>query len=532
MQMSVAEMLQFPGLEGCHVLAGQTGLGRLTSKVNVVDVPDIHKWIRGGEFLITTAYFAKDNPSELADLIRRVNAVGAAALGIKLLRFIDDVPAEVIRVANELDFPLIALPPEAAFVDIINTVLTSIVNQQAKRLELSEQIHRAFTQQALLGGSTQEIIDTLGQIVNERVVLLDTYFGGCYTSANGDCLLTQESTAQLLACCAHEIVAIDQTVYGYLLLPDRAPQEELEDLLRIALEHASTVLKLGIQKKISNLEIESRYRDLFLQDLIFNNIRSEEELKMRAGAFGWTITSGMVAVSVDIDNFKSRYLQLADQAEHGESIEEIRRGIFRLSRHIVSQHFRPAFYTSFSDSIIFLLSDHHRQSVGCFLRLVKQVGDSIRAAVMQETDFTVMIGIGNYQQDALEVHRSYHEAKEAVRLGRIVYRQNSTVLYDKLGVYRLLASLYQCNEARDFMHSVLGKLLLYDEQHGAQLVPTLEVIVACDWNLRAAASQLFVHHNTVKYRLGRIYDLLELDPDQTEYKLRIALALRLRQMGC
>ncbi len=532
MLIKVAEILQFPGLAGYQVLAGKKGLERQISQVNVADVPDIHKWIKGGEFLITTAFFAKDNPLELADLIRRIDQAGASALGIKLQRFIDHVPDAVIQAADELDFPLIALPPEAAFVDIINTVLSSIVNQQAARLELSERIHREFTQLVLLGGDSQEIINTLGRITGERVVYVDSYFhdGDCYYSDGQDSSFAQQAIKHLLQNYAHEPVTFDQTTYGYIFMPERLPTEELEDTLRIALEHASTVLKLSIQKKIGTLEVESRYRDLLLQDLIYDNVRSQEELAKRAASFGWTFLEGMVVMILDIDDFKRRYLELDDQVQ-GEPLEQQRRRLVQVAHKVMLQYFQQVYYTSFSDNIVLLLPIRPGQEPGEFLREVRTAAEDVRKITPDVVGFTVTIGIGRYKPDVLAVHESYQEAKEAVRLGRLIHRQDHTVFFDELGAYRLLVPIYQSKEADEFVEATLGKLLQHDQQHGTELVATLEAVVAADWNLRAASEGLFVHYNTMKNRMSRINELLGLPQNQADHKLRIALALRLRQMG-
>lgn len=63
---------------------------------------------------------------------------------------------------------------------------------------------------------------------------------------------------------------------------------------RITVEHASTVLKLNIQKEISNHQMEQKYRGEFIQDLLLNNIRTVEEANNRATLYGWKMDSRCV----------------------------------------------------------------------------------------------------------------------------------------------------------------------------------------------------------------------------------------------
>ena len=48
------------------IIAGKNGSDREVKTVSVMDAPDIYKWMKGGEFLITSGYVVKDQPEYLA----------------------------------------------------------------------------------------------------------------------------------------------------------------------------------------------------------------------------------------------------------------------------------------------------------------------------------------------------------------------------------------------------------------------------------------------------------------------------------
>ena len=126
--MTVEEMLRIPSLSRLRVVAGHHGLQRVVSMVSVMDAPDIYEWMKGGEFLITSAYPVKDDIHYLSFLIRRLNDAAIAAFGVKLSRFIGYLPPKSIETANDLALPLISIPEDYAFTDIINPVLSRIVD--------------------------------------------------------------------------------------------------------------------------------------------------------------------------------------------------------------------------------------------------------------------------------------------------------------------------------------------------------------------------------------------------------------------
>ena len=110
MKLTVNQILHTEGFEKFRVICGNRGLNREVSSVSVIDAPDIYNWLQGGEILLTSGYIFKDNTEYLLELIEKIAKNGAAALFIKLGRFIDDMPDEVHIKADELSFPIVYMP--------------------------------------------------------------------------------------------------------------------------------------------------------------------------------------------------------------------------------------------------------------------------------------------------------------------------------------------------------------------------------------------------------------------------------------
>ncbi|MGM0470965.1 MAG: PucR family transcriptional regulator, partial [Bacillota bacterium] len=306
------------------------------------------------------------------------------------------------------------------------------------------------------------------------------------------------------------------------------PQNKIEQYSEIALEHAKTVLKLNIQKKISNHQIESRYRDEFVQDLIFNNINSLQEVIERAKLYQWSFKEQMMAVVVDIDNFKEQYLK-NQFTNSTQTLNDIRHQIFLKSKKLIKEYFSQVIYTNFSDNIVFIIQSN--QSPAELNSLVEEVATKIRKVVKEEVRFSVTIGLGRIKSSVLELHASYQEAKEAVKLGRIIYQDNQTISYNSLGAYKLLAPIYRSENAEEFADTYLGNLIEYDREHNTELLEVLTTLVNNDWNLKATSEDLFIHYNTMKYKFKQLSEILNLDLKDSEQKLNVALSLKILQMA-
>jgi DNA-binding PucR family transcriptional regulator len=90
---------------------------------------------------------------------------------------------------------------------------------------------------------------------------------------------------------------------------------------------------------------------------------------------------------------------------------------------------------------------------------------------------------------------------------------------------RLLASV-PTPVLRSFRERLLGPLAEYDSRHNAELLPTLRSFLACDGSWSACASRMYVHVNTVRYRIGRIETLTGRDLSALADRVDFFLALR------
>ena len=79
---------------------------------------------------------------------------------------------------------------------------------------------------------------------------------------------------------------------------------------------------------------------------------------------------------------------------------------------------------------------------------------------------------------------------------------------------------------RSFTERLLGPLTEYDARHNAELLPTLRSFLACDGSWSACASRMYVHVNTVRYRIGRIEALTGRDLSALPDRVDFFLALR------
>jgi purine catabolism regulator len=135
-------------------------------------------------------------------------------------------------------------------------------------------------------------------------------------------------------------------------------------------------------------------------------------------------------------------------------------------------------------------------------------------------------GLGT-ERPALEGSASLAEARLAAVAAA---RQHSGgfVLYARLGADRLLLLLHRDNreELERFVRETLGPLQEHDRRAATPLLPTVESFVSHGGRLRETAADIFVHRNTLAYRLDRAAELLGADLKDPATRLSVELALR------
>ncbi|MBE3556712.1 MAG: helix-turn-helix domain-containing protein [Firmicutes bacterium] len=93
----------------------------------------------------------------------------------------------------------------------------------------------------------------------------------------------------------------------------------------------------------------------------------------------------------------------------------------------------------------------------------------------------------------------------------------------------LLFDIANTTQLQQFTVKQLGILAQYDRKHHSELLDTLETFLACECQMRVAAEQLHLHYNSLRYRLDRIQQILEINLDDHRVRENLRLAFLLNR---
>ena len=545
--MKIQDVLKDKRFSEFSLLAGLSGAGNAISTVTVIDTPDGAKWLSGGEFVITTAYMLKDDEEALLRFIRTLKARKASALGIKQGRYIENIPDSALALSDDLGLPLLLIPQKFPYADIINPILSELVNQQTNRLIQANFIHTKFTELAVSDASIPDILSAFMSIVGVPTAFFDFETAQIWYSDSESNLAQHLKTERILS---HRdidrarydlhLIANQNRRFGVLVFEKGVLEREMEEdggtaLIRerdpgfkIALENAATNIILREQTIISNRQVAERYKGLLIQDILIHNIKSETEIHNRAEIFGWDFHDGGIVLEVDINNIKQRFKRNFSN-NTSKMLEEMSTEIFDISIREILKFYPNAHYVKLSDIIIFVLSIRPKERK----QMEKHIAEAFSRIQksIENIPFTISFGIGRYYENIEQIYLSYQEAREVIRLSYMFSWFNRILYYEKMDLFRIFLPILDNQEALEACRNCLQPLLDYDRKNKKNMLETLQVVSECDWNLKLAAERMFLHPNSVKYRMEQIGKLIHRNCREHSDRLLIEIAILVQTMA-
>lgn len=559
MAVKVREVLALPSYSQARLLAGAGGLDNSISTVDVIEVPDAEKWMHGGEFLVTAGYAFKDCRERLVDLVRGLAARGSAALAIKTQRFLKTIPQEVLDAAEQLNFPIIDVPPHIPFVELTTPVLAQVLASQTLLLEGVTEVHKRLARVVLDGGGLAAVAGGLADALGNPVLIEDEQLrplawhipdsmaasfseqefrrtfssqlwnelvrdgvAGRLEKALGPVTWPDETDGGARGAITRLIapIVIDRRIKGYVtVLGVKMPYKDMAEL---HLEQATIVAALELAKERAVEEAKARTQEDLMQDLLTGNFDNPEILISRAASFGWDLLRPLVAISLDIDIPDEFYL--GNSESERVQIHLLKERCLRAAREAACLFDYKAIVSSRSDSIVILINLPEKEKV-------LRAAEVIQARVAgQAKELSVTAGVGSEIRTVSDIQRTYKESRQASRIGKLLGRGDRVFHFSDLGLYRLLFDLADKPEMQALCKETIGPLVQYDQDHGTNLCDTLEKFLGLSGNRKNTADELFIHRNTLNYRLRKIRDILGFDPQHPELRLKVMLALQARRL--
>ncbi|GAE32048.1 PucR family transcriptional regulator [Halalkalibacter hemicellulosilyticus] len=537
--MELNDILQQSLLKDSTVVAGHQGLNRKVESVNMMDAPDIMNYLKENQLLFTTAYSIKNRPDILLELVRSMAKQGCAGLGLKTKRFIKVIPQAVIQLANEMNLPIIELPMHRSLGDLVNETLKIILEARTEELHYALDIHRKFTDMIISGKGLFEVIDRLSKLVHAKVMLLnhrletitsspkfDEVF--CYQIATHineemkardlffeEKLVLHVQFSQYKEKHSATLFPVQTNTYqkGFMVVfKTISPQDSTTNL---AIEQAANVVSFELMKLHALEQNSRRLKNEFFADLLEGSYSSTEDIANRGRHYGLKKNHQYMCIVCKMDDDNHFTSGDDPMVLYSDSIYEHLETLLRYYQQ---------------DFILFTKGD-------LFLIIVEVKGFGEAAeqkitANLQEIQrefldtffISLSFGVGNVAEQLVTIPMSYQEALDALRSGYRLKKKLFIQTCHTKEVTELLRTI-PSQKLKDFYLSSLKDLAYSTERDKQELLETLSVYIEKNCQISETSKELFIHRNTVIYRIKKCESLLNVDLKDASHihKLRTAL---------
>jgi len=559
MSFTIRSFLKLPALDGIKLSAGSQGLNHLIRNVNILDHPDSFDWLQPGDLILTTGFVFGNNPADLKKLIDELSALSCSGLCIKTKRFWEEVPEAIIDAANNKQFPIIEIPLAYSFSKIIDIVIEQTKRNEDSLLQRHIKNHNELLSCLLSGGNLEEVTKRIVEMINNPLIVVDSKWNLLSYADHEDNRYRLNQTFILiegapvfprsfLDSLPKDILnyrkAIKRTIrvngvdIACRILPIRAMNEhfgylvawesvsKLYSIEYMALEQAATIVAFDRIKHKEVEESKQLLRKDFINDLLSGRITSQSALHSLSETYGL--------------NPDRKYACFVIKVNQANGISEDQVVLWRNQWNTIAQKIisiveaesvkeNRRFYSVYRGNIIicFLQLNNEDNPAKLEPSLTSLFENIYGSTKINLPNTSLIIGIGRGIYDLFDIRKSFLEAQESISLQKILPVRTNIIFYENQSVFRLLLSIKSPDQIQDFFSSTIKKLVDYDTEKGTDLLHTLDVFLGAQMNVSNAAKEMFLHRNTLAYRVEKIQSILQVDFTNSEEILKLQLGLRI-----
>ena len=465
------DLKSLPSLSKLRYLTGTRGLENPIRWIYTPEDDDFTDWVHGGELLIVSGAASHRPAFNLSRVLReavRLNLAGAILLFGE--HYIEEIPRSIIDAAARKEFPLMTIPWDTPLVDIEESIARAIV---------------------------------LSDHAPQQENLLELALAGRVSA--------QEFAAR--AASAGYPVRAPQVLCAFSFLPENAGGRAVEALTRETAQALTAALSARALPCLSC----SSLNQIYLLFAAAETATGAAGMAKKAAA-GMTENAGATQQAAGASAASMARQSAEDAAEKAGT-----------AQHAVA----PA------QRAVSASPAGARQQAAETPRPGRAMpADAVAEAVLAELYSLAHARIAREEccagatlAPALgDIIILYHEARTALDIARGQHLYTAPYVYEHGGLAELIVGSSMTEHFRSFASTLLAPLLAQDARSHGRLMETLAAFVAANGNALHAAERLYIHRNTLKYRLRQIEKALGGSLDDPDLRLKLQLALYIRRL--
>lgn len=321
----------------------------------------------------------------------------------------------------------------------------------------------------------------------------------------------------------------EKDVAGFIINIGQTPQEAIQ----YSNEEGIPIFEIGYNLKMVDLSQiiclklaeEVQYdteMNQLLSSIIYPRGLSARDIEYRAEQYGISLSGMHYVMAFDVDHLTRLFSKRKITGDERQKILSSLLSYIR--RDFCMAGMKKVPYLMRGDAILLLVCEEQ------FPR--KEMTASIRRI---QSDFyasqkrTVSVGIGGTYAHIDEFSNSMTEALQTVEVIHLYNEENGIRYFEDIGLYYVISRIDDKKMLEEYADKLLGPLIEADKYSDGNLYETLETYFYHDCNANATAEFLYIHRNTMRYRLNKIEKLLNRDLSNLENHTELNLAFHIKR---
>lgn len=281
--------------------------------------------------------------------------------------------------------------------------------------------------------------------------------------------------------------------------------------LMVAIVEAKNSVELSTRYQMGEYNRKELDAKLF-RELINGKIIQEDEAEYRVNALHWPAAPLRVLVfGIVQDNYAT--------ASRDENMEKIYSNV---NMFLDTNKIWGRVIIRKDECICILRSSIEKDEI-------QKVCVEVRRRICTRYKYECIVGVSAAFYSYLELKRRYQDARDAVRIAGNPRLKREILWIEEESFEQTVLRMSKEAHVQKYVNDTLACLEIYDRDHEAHLEETLRVFLDHNGSKKLAAEKLFLHRNTMAYRMKQIEELLECDLSNADHLLRLGFALRVKE---
>lgn len=515
-------LAEYP-LTMARVLTGAEGLDTPVTKFGVLDAPDATMFVQEHELVVTSGYIFSNNEALLFDVVKQLVHKHAAAFGVKLERKYVDIPSYIIEYAQQNSFTILSLPLSISWYELASVVFSFGLSGPAKDTNIS---HRQNTY-----NTVEYFFSTMKNLVDisQAPKLIHDFFGLA-------CLIYNINDETKISCPEDYTVTTDiissinefdarhttianstdlyrhylltgqsllistitfNTVYfGHIIIIENADQILDDDTLEDALRYILLMLRLRSRDVFELTRNDLVIRNNLILGFITQPHAAKDVARIQALAVEYGLTLHSENYLVQFNPVFTHDGEMNSQHKIISIVLEIIPKLYNLYDAICGWE---------NDNLFFCIIPYEDETSS--KRLLSKITGYIQSRMH---DIMLKFGV-SLPTDIYNTNAGYLQAASALEICNKIELTSNITFYNSFELRNILAEPQLASHFSKCFEKYIKPIQEYDKTHEGALIKTLQVYFEKGRLIKPCADALFVHHNTIRYRLDQISQIAGLD---------------------